>query len=166
MYRHILLVFNKPVIGDFQNVNVKCSMLDILVPNKKPVHTVLNTVRVYNPSESYAGNIPLNRQVIIELDGILNNVDGDILVEYISGLYGEYMEPVLPFSKYFTPTEMPNVPTLSCIDNIYIEDNNTIYTDKINNSQLDSDSTGTATVSSLQYYDSYTVLEYIGQIKP
>lgn len=119
MYKHIVLVFDKP-IGSISNATITAIINKKVAYNSPVMQFKLAPKEVFIPDVAPIQGYAANRQVCLLFDEPLNNAVGNISIEYKSGIYGVYNEAVNPFIKEFTPSEMELINEPSVYENIYV----------------------------------------------
>lgn len=167
-YKHVLLVFDKPITGIFDAdvVDIDIIINDKFIPTIQPEITYTTIKNISRPSESMYEGYDVNNQVLIELDEPLNNCVGDITVSYKAGFLGSYGEPVLPFENIFTPSEMQPVYLLRDYSRLGYSNTPSTKLNYINKSSVSSDDKNTAALQTVTYGAITVSLNYVGQIKP
>lgn len=106
-YNKILILFDKRV-DIMDNVDIYVNILEPMFPTGPLVSKRLNALECYKPTEQLVDSPKLANQVVVKLDGQLNNAVGNIEVTYQSGIYSNGLA-VEPFVTWFEPSEMPEI---------------------------------------------------------
>lgn len=169
-YFHLVMGFSNPIAGSFVDgkVRVRATIQEDFIPGGPEITNELKLIKVSRPTKSYIEGLPLEQQVLLEFEEPFNNAKGDITVEYISGLYGNYFEPVLPFTHTFTPTAMPFRPVPRALETVPLGENHSLRIDYIESTSNTYKDTDIARIQRLTVNDSTVQIElnYVGQIKP
>ena len=168
LYKHLVLVFNKPVAGIFDTNTAKfnVSFMEEFVPSGPILKSEVAVVDVLQPSNGLIEYVPYNRQVVLELDNPLNNCVGKITVEYVQGLIGAFGEPVAPFVHEFEPTPMPDYYQLREYDGVSYSVANSISLKSVSKSAFEDTDRHSYVLDKIDASASTIKISYIGSIKP
>ena len=166
-YKHILMIFDRPVVGSFEvdKVNMTVSFNEPIIPGGPTENITLNVVSIGRPEVGIEG-ASLSKQVLIQVDDVLNMADGDITVKYVSGLFGSSGEAVMPFTESFKPLPMPDYYRPRAYEGFNISNKYNMKLNSIDKVNLEQTDVPIAKLPGIVTGIGAITITYVGEVKP